>query len=223
MAVFGYTRVSTQEQSDEGVSLDAQRSRLQGYAMAQGWTLTDVIVEAGVSGSVPFAERPAGSQLLAMLQRGDVVIAPKLDRAFRNAADALTTLEEFKADGIDLHLIDLGGSVVNNGVGKLVFTILAAVAENERDRIRERIRDAKRHMAAQGLHSGGSRKFGHDIVEGADKVKRLVPNTDEQAIIDRIKALRAEGLSLREIGQAVGKPHKAVDRILKRTSKEVAL
>ena len=53
-------------------------------------------------------------------------------------------LEELKDQGVDLHLIDLGGSaVIANGVSKMVFTILAAVAEGERDRIRERIRDAK--------------------------------------------------------------------------------
>ena len=76
--------------------------------------------------------------MLAAVEKGDVIIAPKLDRAFRSAADALTVLEELKDQGIGLHLIDLGGSVTDNGISKMVFTILAAVAEGERDRIRER-------------------------------------------------------------------------------------
>ena len=57
-------------------------------------------------------------------------------------------------------MIDLGGDVCGNGISKLIFTILSAVAENERDRIRERIRDVKRHLAAQGVYGGGKRPGG---------------------------------------------------------------
>ena len=71
-------------------------------------------------------------------------------------------------------MIDLGGDVCGNGISKLVFTILSAVAENERERIRERIRDVKRHLAAQGVYNGGKRPFGFDVVD-----KRLVPNAAE--------------------------------------------
>ena len=79
---------------------------------------------------------------MAAISKGDVVVSAKLDRAFRSAADALAVLEELKDQGVSLHLIDLGGDVTGNGVSKMVFTILAAVAEGERDRIRERIRDS---------------------------------------------------------------------------------
>jgi DNA invertase Pin-like site-specific DNA recombinase len=60
--------------------------------------------------------------MLAGLKSGDVVIAAKLDRAFRSAGDALKTLEDFKRRGVDLHLIDLGGSVIKNGNAKFLFT-----------------------------------------------------------------------------------------------------
>ena len=59
-----------------------------------------------------------------------------------------------------LAMIDLGGDVCGKGISKLIFTILSAVAENERDRIRERIRDVKRHLAAQGVYGGGKRPGG---------------------------------------------------------------
>jgi putative DNA-invertase from lambdoid prophage Rac len=101
--------------------------------------------------------------LLEAVARGDVVITAKLDRAFRSAADALGTLEEMKDQGVGLHMIDLGGDVCGNGISKLVFTILSAVAENERDRIRERIRDVKRHLASQGIYNGGRRPFGYNV------------------------------------------------------------
>jgi putative DNA-invertase from lambdoid prophage Rac len=73
-----------------------------------------------------------------------------------------------------------------------------AVAENERDRIRERVRDAKRHRAEQRLYNGGKRPFGFDV-EGEGKNKHLVPNITEQAALARGKALQSEGATLRAI------------------------
>jgi putative DNA-invertase from lambdoid prophage Rac len=166
--------------------------------MMKGWHIAEFFIDGGVSGSVPFADRPEGKRLLETAGKGDVIITAKLDRAFRNAADALATLEELKDLGVGLHMIDLGGDVTGNGIGKLVFTILAAVAENERDRIRERIRDVKRHLASQGVYGGGKRPFGYDIVD-----KRLVPNPKEQEALARMRALRAEGKPYREIGAQI--------------------
>jgi DNA invertase Pin-like site-specific DNA recombinase len=229
MRVFGYCRVSTAEQAGSGMSLDQQRQQITGYAMMKGWSITETFVEAGVSGSVPLAERPEGQRLLAAMQPGDVMITAKLDRAFRSAADALATLEELKADKIALHMIDLGGDVTGNGISKLVFTILSAVAENERDRIRERVRDAKRHRASQSLYNGGKRPFGFDVV-GKGKDRRLVANSHEQAALARGKALQAEGKSLREIATVWADEFglaeidaKSVKRILDRRATLIAL
>jgi hypothetical protein len=87
MRVFGYSRVSTAEQADEGVSLAAQQ-QIAGYVMMKGWTVAEHFVERGVSGSLPLADRPEGQRLLATVGKGDVVVVAKLDRAFRSAADA---------------------------------------------------------------------------------------------------------------------------------------
>jgi len=209
--------VSTSEQASNGDSLETQRQQVTGYAMMKGWPVATFFVEAGVSGSVPLAERPEGKRLLEVVKPGDVVITPKLDRMFRSASDALGTLEELKDQGIGLHMIDLGGDVCGNGISKLIFTILSAVAENERDRIRERIRDVKRHLAAQGVYGGGKRPFGFDVV-GEGKAKRLVPNVEEQAVVARMQTLRAEGQSFHRIGAAVGKPAMTVKRILDRVA-----
>src|SRR6202051_55703 len=159
--------------------------RLQRGRRDRGWSVAEFFVEAGVSGPVPLADRPEGQRLLAALQRGDVVITEKLDCAFRSAADALGTLEQLKDDKVALHMIDLGGDVTGNGISKLVFTILSAVAENERDRIRERVRDTKRHRASQRLYNGGKRPFGFDVVEG-----KLVPNPNEQGALGLARKLR---------------------------------
>jgi putative DNA-invertase from lambdoid prophage Rac len=211
MKVFGYVRVSTIEQASNGESLDTQRRQIVGYAMMKGWEVAQVFVEGGVSGSVPLADRPEGRLLLAAASKGDVIITAKLDRMFRSASDALGTLEVWKADGVALHMIDLGGDVCGNGISKLVFTILSAVAENERDRIRERIRDVKRNLASQGVYGGGKRPFGFDVVDS-----RLVPNAAEQEALATMQAMKAAGASLREIGATIGKHPENVKRILAR-------
>jgi putative DNA-invertase from lambdoid prophage Rac len=216
--IFGYCHVSTTEQADEGVSLAAQQQQITGYAMMKGWQVAEFFVERAVSGSIPLADRPEGKRLLAAAGKGDVIITAKLDRAFRSAADALAVLEEFKDQGIGLHMIDLGGDVCGNGISKMVFTILAAVAEGERDRIRERIRDAKRQLTSQGVFSGGKRPFGFDLVQDGE-VTRMVPNESEQAAIELMVMMRHDGATLRAIAAKVGMPHKTVARILERVNK----
>jgi putative DNA-invertase from lambdoid prophage Rac len=218
MKVFGYVRVSTSEQAINGDSLYAQNSQVTGYAMMKGWEIADIFIEAGVSGSVPLAARPQGQRLLAILKPGDAVVTPKLDRMFRSASDALGTLEEMKEQRISLHMIDLGGDVCGNGISKLVFTILSAVAENERDRIRERIRDVKRHLASQGVYGGGNKPFGYDVVDG-----RLVPNMAEQKALANMRKLRAAGMSFQKIGEEHGKKAMTVKRILDRAIVNEAL
>lgn len=211
MKVFLYTRVSTAEQAGKGDSLDVQQRQATGYAMMKGWEVSGTFIEAGVSGSISLADRPEGARMLAVLQRGDVVITPKLDRMFRNAADALGTLEALKEMGVQLHMIDLGGDVCGNGISKLVFTILSAVAENERERIRDRIRDVKRHLAEQGVYGGGKRPFGFDVIEG-----RLVPNEKERETLRNMRARRDAGETLASIGASFGMYATSVKRALDR-------
>src|SRR5512132_2244443 len=156
MAIYGYCRVSTDRQADEGESLDVQRRKLEGYAMQQGWTLDRVFVERGVSGSRPLEERAEGQKLLAKIRPGDIVITSKLDRMFRSALDALRVLDDLRKRGISLHMIDLGGDVTGNGISKLVFTILSAGAEAERGRINRHIRDVKAGQRTRGRYLGGT-------------------------------------------------------------------
>ena len=168
MAVYGYVRVSTTRQADEGESLAVQRRQLEGYGTMQGWKLDKVFVEKAVSGSAPLADRPQGKGLLAALQWGNVIVTAKLDRMFRSAVDALNELARLKDQGVSLHMIDLGGDVTGNGISKLVFTILSAVAEAERDRIRERISQVKADQRQRGRHLGGRKPFGYDVTAGTE-------------------------------------------------------
>jgi putative DNA-invertase from lambdoid prophage Rac len=119
------------KQANEGESLDVQRRQIEGYALMHGLTIIEVMVEEGVSGSIPVEQRPIGGQLFARLQKGDIVVAAKLDRLFRSALDALKVVESLKGRGVKLHLLDLGGDIAGNGVSNLFLTIAAAFAEAE--------------------------------------------------------------------------------------------
>jgi len=199
MAVYSYTRVSTDRQADEGETLGAQQRRVDGYAMMNGMTVDRHFVERGVSGSVPVSERPEGATLLAVVKAGDTVITPKLDRMFRSARDALNVLHELRELGVSLHMIDLGGDVTGNGIAKMVFTILSAVAEAERDRIRERITDVKKDQKARNRYLGGKVPFGYRVGDSG----ALVEHETEQKAVSLIRAMKAEGKSLRKIAEAV--------------------
>jgi DNA invertase Pin-like site-specific DNA recombinase len=199
MAVYGYVRVSTDRQADDGESLGTQQRVIEGYAMMQGFRLDAVFVERGVSGSKPLGDRLEGGRLLAVLTVGDVVITPKLDRMFRSALNALAVLGQLKERGVSLHMIDLGGDVTGNGISKLVFTILSAVAEAERDRIRERIRDVKSDQRKRMRYLGGIVPFGWRV--GSDGT--LIEDHAQRRAIQRILELRSSGLSLRAISRAI--------------------
>ena len=162
-------------------------------------SLEEIVIEEGVSGSVPVVERPAGGPLFTRLRKGDLVIAPKLDRLFRSALDALKVVEDLKARGVALHLLDLGGDISGNGLSKLFLTIAAAFAEAERDRIKERITQVKRDQRSRGRYLGGSVPFGFRRGESGE----LVPDEVEQEAIREVVALWAQGKPLRTIAEAM--------------------
>ena len=199
MAIYGYCRVSTLKQANEGESLDVQRRQIEGYGLMQGLVVDEVVVEEGVSGSVPVEDRPVGGQLFAKLQRGDIVIAEKLDRLFRSALDALKVVESLKTRGVKLHLLDLGGDIAGNGISKLFLTIAAAFAEAERDRIRERIGQVKADQKARGRYLAGKVPFGFRRGDDGE----LVPHEAEQEAIREMVALRAQRKALRAIADAM--------------------
>ncbi len=196
--LIGYVRVSTDEQAESGQSLAVQQNQLAGWAMQRGEQLDRVVVEAGVSGAVPFNERPEGGKLWSELRKGDALVATKLDRMFRSAADCLAVVEAFKERGVSLYLLDLNGGaddVSGNGIARLFLTIVSAFAEFERDRIGERIRATKRAQKARGEYSGGRTPFGFTY----DADRKLVPVPEQQREIRRIKRLAAKGMSPRKI------------------------
>jgi len=196
MAVFGYLRVSTARQAEDGLSIEIQEERIEGYARTQSLAVNVWLRDRGVSGGIPLSERAAGERLLREVQPGDVVITAKLDRMFRSARDALNVLEGLKEKGVSLHCIDLGGSVTN-GVGQLVFTILSAVAEQERSRIKERITEAKQKMRDDNRYQGGKVPFGYRVASD----RSLIPDELQQKCLENMRLRRAEGMPFRKISE----------------------
>lgn len=222
LMLYGYTRVSTREQAN-GTSLDEQTRKIQGVALMRGDEVREVFTDKGVSGSTPLAQRPEGRKLIEVLQPGDTVIVAKLDRIFRNAADAQNTANELKDKGIDLIIADMGvDSVTANGVSKLFFGMLACFAEFERTRIKERQADGQRAKKARQGFNGGARPFGYEV-QGQGKESVLVEIPGEQKAISKIRELRASGLSLRDISAEIEKDghkisHVAIKKILDRAA-----
>lgn len=196
MAVYGYVRVSTLQQATEGESLETQKKQVIGYAESRGLDLPidNVFIERGVSGGAEFKTRPEGARLVELLQSGDTVIFPKLDRGFRNTRDALNTLHDLKEKGVSVHSIDLGGDVTGNGVGAIIFTILSAFATFEKDRIATRIKEVKQRRKDEGFYIGGRRGFGFDVVDGIK-----VPNVEEQKLLKQMKKMKEKGKTLKSI------------------------
>lgn len=182
-----YRRVSSCEKRDiaEQTSLAEQERICRGIAQIRGAHPLNITIwtDGDVSGSIVLAERPDGSKMLADLIKGDVIIASKLDRMFRDAIDALEMAKKFRADGIDLILYDLGAeSCLHGGMAKAFFGMAAIFADMERERINDRMRDGKVAKKQRGGHIGGEAPYGFKIV-GSGKTARLHRVKEEQELL----------------------------------------
>ena len=140
---IGYARVSTEEQDYQG-QLDALRQL--------GCSEEHIFAEK-ISGSDKDG-RPKLQEMIRFARSGDTIHVTKLDRLARNAKDALDIADQLQAKGAGLIVHDIGGMDLNSDVGRLVYTVLAAVAEMERKRIRERQREGIERAKAEGRHLG---------------------------------------------------------------------
>lgn len=200
-----YIRVSTVQQAEEGISLEAQQERLRAYCTLRGLEPVAILIEPGKSAFKPLQGRPEGKKLLDLIRtkQVDAVVALKLDRLFRNTVDCLQTTEAWDKRGVALHLVDLGGSAIDtsSATGKVFLTMLAGFAEFERNLTSERTQLAISHKIAKGeLRLGQDAPYGY---RHAGKGLADVPA--EQAVIATVQELRAGGMSLREIASELSR------------------
>ena len=197
----GYVRVSTQEQADQGVSLEAQAARIRAYADLNGLDLVEVYVDNGVSGGKPIYDREGGRALLDTLKRKEAahIISVKLDRLFRNTRDCLDNATAWDKAGVGLHIIDMGGQSLNtrSATGKFVVTMLAALSELERGLISERT------TAALGYMKENLKPYAPTPMGYTREGETLIANAPELATVKRAQALRSDGLSYRGIADTL--------------------
>lgn len=128
--VFAYCRVSTIEQTTDNQANEIQAA---GFDVGPRRTIRETI-----SGSVAAAERPEFGRLMDRLEEGDVLVVTKLDRLGRNAMDVRSTVEALAGRGIRVHCLALGGVDLTSPAGRMTMSVIAAVAEFERDLLIER-------------------------------------------------------------------------------------
>lgn len=191
---IGYVRVSTTGQAVDGVSLEAQRARIEAYCTLNGLTLVNVFVDAGLSGKRADNRPELQNALAAVCEASGVLVCYSLSRLARSTKDTIAISERLDKAGADL--VSLSEKIdTTSAAGKMVFRMLAVMAEFERDVISERTTTAMSHKRSQGERVGEI-PFGFQLA--ADGVA-LVQCDREQAVIQTIHSLRGKGLSLRAI------------------------
>ena len=189
-----YTRASLRKQE---ASTDIQREMLEEHCKRMGWPKPLVYIDKATTSRIPLNERVAGEQLCNVVARGDRVIITKLDRAFRSTREFLQMMEHWQRIGVEVHILNfMGGSAVDfsSPVGKLCISMLAVIAEFERDLTRERTREAHAYARRHGGGGGQARcGFKHAKVEIEGKIKlRQIQDPEERRQMREILRLRTE-------------------------------
>lgn len=177
--LIAYLRVSTDEQGDSGLGLEAQAAAIKVYCASQGHELTGMVREIESSRG----KRPILEDVLQHIEQGTYggIVVAKLDRLSRSVVQANEINERLEKCGATLIALDLQVDT-STPTGRMLMNLLATVAQWERDTIGERTRSALRARRARG-EPIGRRRVISDVVRA------------------RAQQLRAEGLSYREIGE----------------------
>ena len=198
MSNIVYLRVSHTE-SLNGTSLDTQEKRCRAFAELHNFSIDKVYSEV-VSGAVEFRKRPVFQKVLSELKSGSKLVVSRLDRLSRKVVDTLKLIEDFKKERKEICITDIG-NIHTDGVSKIFVTILASLAEIERENISIRIKASKKIARQERRHQGGYLEFGYS----KDEKGKLVPNEKEFVILQSMFNLRKSGLGYRKIADEVKK------------------
>ena len=180
--VYIYTRVSTTMQID-GYSLDAQKARMKAYADFNDYQIVGEYEDAGKSGK-SIEGRASFCRMMEDIKSGKdgvaYVLVFKLSRFGRNAADVLSTLQVMQDFGVNLICVE-DGIDSSKDAGKLMISVLSAVAEIERENIRVQTMEGRIQKAREGRWNGGFAPYGYRLVDGVLQI-----NEDEAPAIRTI-------------------------------------
>ena len=189
--IFGYARVSS-----TGQNIELQVDALITYGCEK-------IFNEKISGRKK-ENREQFNLLMDTVKEGDTIVVTKLDRMARNTKDALETIESLRDKGVALVILNMGGQVVDTStpVGKMMITMLAAIAEFEADMIRERQREGIQAAKERGAFRGRAPKYTKDSKE-------------LQQAIDLVGKRQQTGMSMEMIAKACGMSRKTLYNKLK--------
>lgn len=189
---IGYIRVSTQGQAEDGISLDAQRAKIAAWCDLNGFELAGIYADEGISGTK--TDRPGLLAAMAEVKKGTVLVVYSLSRLTRSTKHTLELSERLEKIGADL--VSITEKIdTTSAAGRMVFKMLAVLAEFERDQVSERTKAALAHKKSQGGRVG-SIPYGKRLSE--DGIS-LVDDAEEMEIIRLVSMLRAGGMSYPKI------------------------
>ncbi len=182
-----YVRVSTEEQVKEGFSIGGQKERLSAYALSQGWDIEGIYVDEGISAKD--TNRPELNRMLRDIEEGtiDVVLVYRLDRLTRSVLDLYHLLDAFEKNNCKFksatEVYD-----TTTAMGRLFITLVAALAQWERENLGERVSMGMAEKVRRGQWHGSNAPIGFDYIDGDLQI-----NEEEASIVRRAFELYLEG------------------------------
>ena len=195
MSNIAYLRVSHIE-SLNGTSLETQENKCKAYAELHDFKIDRVYSEV-VSGGVEFRKRPVFQKVLSELKGNSKLVVSRLDRLSRKVIDTLKLVDDFKKEHKEICITDIG-NIHKDGVSKVFVTILASLAEIERENISIRIKASKKIAKENRRYLGGYSEFGYKVEN-----KKLVPDDKEFLVLQSMVSLRKSGLGYRKISDEI--------------------
>jgi len=193
MKAVGYVRVSTEGQAEDGVSLDAQESKIRAWAELNGAEVR-IFRDEGISGSRS-NNRPGLQAALGAAEKGSVLVTYSLSRLSRSTRDTLNLSELLQKKDVDL--VSLSEKIdTTSAAGKMIFRMLAVLSEFEKDLASDRTREALRFKRQNGEKTGGDVPFGYRARSG-----KLYADPKEQEAVRLILDRHESGESLRSIAR----------------------
>ena len=192
MAIFGYGRVSTGQQTTENQRLELEQA---GYLIQSEFWFAD----EGISGKVSASQRPAFIKLKEQIRSGETLVVSKLDRLGRDAIDVLQTVKELGTKGVKVIVHQLGNTDLTSPAGKLLLMMLSAVAEMERDLLVERTQAGLARAKAEGKTLGRPPKT--NDIQRSEIISKLQSGESVSAVSREYGVSRASIIGIRDNDQ----------------------
>lgn len=188
MSVFGYGRVSTLHQTAENQKIEL---------ISAGFNIDYWFEDVGISGKTAAKQRKQFSLLLDKIRDGETLVVSKLDRLGRDAIDVLQTVKHLAERNIQVVVLQLGKTDLTSAAGKLLLTMLVAVAEMERDLLVERTQAGLARAKAEGKKLGRRSKTNDE--QRFEIVSKLQSNMTVSAVAREYQISRANVINIRNL------------------------